>query len=78
MVYCCKTKHQITRLIMPTYEEIKLTADNRWQRLTAGKTPWIRIGTAICGHAAGAYEVIDTLNTELAKNTNRNNIFLIY
>ena len=50
---------------MPTYEEIKKTADERWQRLTAGDRPWIRVGTAMCGHAAGAYQVIDALKAEL-------------
>ena len=53
---------------MPTYQEIKSTADDRWQRLTAGERPWIRIGTAMCGHAAGAYDVIDALKAELEKH----------
>ena len=52
---------------MPTYQEIKTTADERWQRLTAGERPWIRVGTAMCGHAAGAYEVIDALKAEVEK-----------
>ena len=52
---------------MPTYQEIKTTAGERWQRLTAGERPWIRVGTAMCGHAAGAYEVIDALKAELEK-----------
>ena len=52
---------------MPTYQEIKTIADERWQRLTAGERPWIRVGTAMCGHAAGAYEVIDALKAELEK-----------
>ncbi|MDP6301261.1 MAG: NADH-ubiquinone oxidoreductase-F iron-sulfur binding region domain-containing protein [SAR202 cluster bacterium] len=50
---------------MPGYEEIKKTADERWQRLTSGERPWIRVGTALCGHAAGVYQVIDALNAEL-------------
>ena len=50
---------------MPTYEEIKQTADERWTILTEGPEPWIRVGTAMCGHSAGAYEVIDALRSEL-------------
>ena len=51
---------------MPTYEEIKQTADERWTSLTEGPEPWIRVGTAMCGHSSGAYEVIDALKSELA------------
>ena len=50
---------------MPTYEEIKQTADERWKNLTEGSESWIRVGTAMCGHSAGAYEVIDALRSEL-------------
>ncbi len=50
---------------MPTYDEIKSTADTRWQRLTTGPNPWIRVGAAMCGHSAGAYEVIGALRSEL-------------
>ena len=52
---------------MTTYEEIRETADERWQTLTAGSDPWIRIGTAMCGHSAGAYDVIDALRAELER-----------
>ncbi len=51
---------------MASYQELKAEADERWIRLTAGDRPWIRIGTAMCGHAAGAYQVIDALRAELA------------
>ncbi len=50
---------------MPTYEEIKQTADERWTNLTEGPEPWIRVGTAMCGHSSGAYEVIDALRSAL-------------
>ena len=50
---------------MTTYQEIKETADERWQTLTNGSDPWVRVGTAMCGHSAGAYEVIDALRAEL-------------
>jgi len=50
---------------MPQYEELKVQADDRWRQLTAGDKPWVRIGTAMCGHAAGAFEVRDALIAEL-------------
>ena len=50
---------------MPTYETIKETADERWNTLTSGPDPWIRVGTAMCGHSAGAFDVIDALRAEL-------------
>lgn len=50
---------------MPQYEELKALADGRWRQLTAGNKPWVRIGTAMCGHAAGAFEVRDALIAEL-------------
>ena len=53
---------------MPTYQEIRQTADDRWKALTEGSEPWIRVGTAICGHSAGAYEVIDALKAALEKH----------
>ena len=52
---------------MPTYEELKAEADRRWQALVAGDSPWIRVGTAMCGHAAGAYEVLRAIEGELGR-----------
>ena len=49
-----------------SFVEIGLEADSRWQELTAGQRPWIRIGTALCGEAAGAFEVADALEMALA------------
>ena len=51
---------------MATFSELKSQADQRWQGLVAGDRPWIRIGTAMCGHAAGAFDVVDALKAELA------------
>ncbi|MBC8279249.1 MAG: SLBB domain-containing protein [Chloroflexi bacterium] len=52
---------------MPSsFLEIGLEAGNRWQELTAGERPWIRIGTALCGEAAGAFEVANAVETALA------------
>ncbi len=52
---------------MPTYRDLRTEADSRWRELTSGETPWIRIGTAMCGHAAGALEVAAATNGALAK-----------
>ena len=49
------------------YQLLKAQADQRWQALTAGDRPWIRVGTAMCGHAAGANEVVEALRAELDK-----------
>ena len=49
-----------------SFLEIGLEARNRWQELIAGEKPWIRIGTALCGEAAGAFEVADAVELELA------------
>ena len=50
---------------MSSYEEIKKAADDRWQHLEGGPSPWIRIGAAMCGQSSGALEVIDALHAEL-------------
>ena len=47
------------------YLEIKSEADRRWASLTAGDVPCIRVGTAICGKAAGADQIIADLKQEL-------------
>ena len=49
-----------------SFLEIGLEARNRWQELIAGEKPWIRIGTALCGEAAGAFEVAEAVELELA------------
>lgn len=54
---------------MPTYEDLKTQADVRWQQMTAGDKPWIRIGTAMCGHAVGAFQVKDALIAEIEKRS---------
>ena len=47
------------------FEDIRSEADGRWHELTKGEVPWIRIGTALCGKAAGADEVIGAIHSEL-------------
>ena len=51
---------------MTTFTELKTRADERWQELVSGERPWIRVGTAMCGHAAGALDVVETIKAELA------------
>ena len=50
---------------MKTYTELRQRADEHWQGLVAGERPWIRVGTAMCGHAAGAAAVLDAIRNEL-------------
>ena len=52
---------------MPTYDELKAQADQRWLSLVSGDRPWIRVGTAMCGHAVGAFQVVDALKADLAR-----------
>ena len=49
----------------PSFLEVGIEAARRWQELTDGERPWIRIGTALCGEAAGADAVVAALETAL-------------
>lgn len=51
---------------MSIYTDLKSKSDKRWEELVAGNRSWIRVGTAMCGHASGALEVVDALKTEIA------------
>ena len=48
---------------MSSYSELKSKADEQWRDLVAGDKPWIRVGTAMCGHAAGAFDVVEALKS---------------
>ncbi len=50
---------------MAIFDELKARADARWQQLVNGDKPWIRVGTAMCGHAAGAFQVVDAIRAAL-------------
>ena len=50
---------------MATHTALKATANERWKELTEGQRPWIRIGTAICGHAAGAFDTLAAIESKL-------------
>ena len=49
----------------PSFLEVGLEADRRWQELTTGARPWLRIGTALCGEAAGVDAVVTALESAL-------------
>ena len=52
---------------MPAYQELRAQADQRWLSLISGDRPWIRVGTAMCGQAAGAVQVVAALRAELGR-----------
>ena len=52
---------------MSDYRELRTTADERWRELVAGDKPWIRVGTGMCGQAAGAVDVVTALKAELSR-----------
>ena len=51
-----------------SFEDIKTEANHRWQSLTSGDVPWIRVGTALCGKAAGADQVLSAIRAELERH----------
>ena len=52
----------------PSFQEIQAEAQRRWQELTFGDRPWIRVGTAMCGKAAGCDSVVTALEFALEKH----------
>ena len=51
-----------------TFPELQQEAETRWQALNAGDRPWVRIGSAMCGQAAGADAVFEALSEALNEN----------
>ena len=51
---------------MTHFGDLKRRADERWSELVAGDRPWVRIGAAMCGHSAGALDVVEAVEAELA------------
>ena len=49
-----------------SYQDINAQAVSRWQNLTAGDRPWVRVGAALCGQAAGCEPVLEALGSALA------------
>ncbi len=47
-----------------SYESLKNDSDKRWQELTNGNVPWIRVSDAMCcGSSLGSDEIIEVLKT---------------
>ena len=53
--------------IRKAFEEIRSRALSEWEALKGSAEPYILIGTATCGRAAGALEVLKTIEDELAQ-----------
>jgi len=51
-----------------SFEEIKRQAIAQWKAMQNSSRPRILIGTATCGMASGAEDILEALNKELAKN----------
>jgi NADH-quinone oxidoreductase subunit F len=51
-----------------SFEEIKKQAVAQWKAMQNSSRPRILIGTATCGMASGAEDILEALNKELAKN----------
>jgi NADH-quinone oxidoreductase subunit F len=53
---------------MSDFEKIRKQAQKKWDLLKNSKVPVIYLGTASCGRAAGAMEVLDSARQTLKKN----------
>ena len=49
------------------FSAILAEAQRRWQALTAGDRPWIRVGTGLAGEAAGGFEVVSAVKAALTR-----------
>jgi NADH-quinone oxidoreductase subunit F len=54
-------------IVTSAFEEIKSRAVSHWQELFDSDQPVIFVGTATCGRAAGALDVLQTIRTELER-----------
>jgi NADH-quinone oxidoreductase subunit F len=54
--------------VATAFQAIKEHAVSRWQELWHNHQPVILVGTATCGRAAGALEVLKTLRDEVNKH----------
>jgi NADH-quinone oxidoreductase subunit F len=53
--------------ISSSFEEIRQHAELHWQQLWNSGNPVVMVGTATCGRAAGALEVVQALREEIEK-----------
>jgi NADH:ubiquinone oxidoreductase subunit F (NADH-binding)/(2Fe-2S) ferredoxin len=51
--------------VATSFNEIQNEAKGSWSKLVSSDIPLVRIGTAICGHAAGAIEILEALRIEI-------------
>ncbi len=51
-----------------SFAGVAAEAASRWTSLTEGDSPWIRVGAALCGKAAGSDAVIDALRSSLERH----------
>jgi len=54
--------------IVSNFQKVKNRAEAQWRELRSGNKPVILVGTATCGRAAGALEVLQTLRDEVKKH----------
>ena len=48
-----------------TFEVLESVAKQRWEDLNSGSKPWIRVGTALCGEAAGSKNLLPRIQNIL-------------
>jgi NADH:ubiquinone oxidoreductase subunit F (NADH-binding)/(2Fe-2S) ferredoxin len=48
------------------FQNISAEAERRWQGLSVGDAPWVRIGSALCGQAAGCDAVVQAVEAALS------------
>ena len=51
--------------ITSAYQQLKEIAQSRWNDLVLGDKPVILVGTATCGRAAGAIDVLESIRNAL-------------
>ena len=56
------------------FERIRAHAVSEWEALKQSQEPHILIGTATCGKAAGALDVLQTINDELAQQNTEDRV----
>ena len=50
-----------------TFDEIRRRAESRWRDILEGTKPYVLVGAATCGRAAGALEVAEAFRAEIAR-----------
>ena len=53
--------------MISTFEQIQKHAQSRWQEIWNDQTPLILVGTATCGRAAGALDVLEAIKETLRR-----------